>query len=205
MASADKHLILGDKMKAFVIAFLFLVCGAFGSAQDAGSKTLGEIKQWRLSTSHGEIDFKLSSALNASNGGTVLSLSPIGNSKPTTSEEAELLRRVLHEMSTLHYDPTKLQMISTWLQNSVFQDGVGNAVFRSGKWKSCVGRKYCYQAEGVANQFLASIDAFKDFDAVLHEYGLRRKAVSVDDMAVGNTAGQIVCQGLIVISLEKEK
>lgn len=205
VASTDKHSVLGDKMKVFVIVYAFVVCSSFGLAQNEGSKTLREIKKWQLSTPHGDVSLKLSSAPNGSDRHTVLSLEPIGDFKPTTSEEAELLGRVLHEMSSLQYDPSQLEMISTWLQNSELQEGVANAVFHSGKWRSCAGRKYCYQAEGVANQFLTSVGAFKEFDTILHEYGLRRKVVRVDDLAVGEKAGQILCQGMIVISIEKKK
>jgi hypothetical protein len=205
MASTNERSLLGDKMKVFVIICMLVVCSSCGLAQDEGTKTLGEIKHWRMSTPHGEIILKLSSAPNSNDRRTVLSLEPLGDSKPTTNEEAELLRQVLHEASSLQYDASKLEMISTWLQNSEFQEGVEQAVAHSDKWKSCAGRKYCYQAEGVANQFLKSVNAFKEFDTILHEYGLKRKAARVDDMAVGDKTGKVVCQGLIVISLEQEK
>jgi hypothetical protein len=96
-------------------------------------------------------------------------------------------------------------MISTSLQNSEFRAGIQREVFQSGIWKSCTGLKYCHQAERVADQFLSSVDAFREFDAILHEYGLRRKAVEVDDMGVGAKSGNVLCEGLIVISVEKEK
>jgi hypothetical protein len=191
-------------MKVFVIACMLVICSSFGLGQDEGTKTLGEVKQWRMSTPHGDVSFKLSSAPSGKETHTVLSLEPSGDSKPTTGEEEDLLRQVLHDMAEHHYDPSKLVMISTWLQNSEFQEGVEHAVFESGRWKSCLGRKYCYQAEITANHFLSSVDAFKGFDAVLHEYGLRRKAVRVDDMGVGARTGGVLCQGLVVISLEQQ-
>jgi hypothetical protein len=133
-----------------------------------------------------------------------MSFDPEDDITPSAAEEAELLRQVLHDISSLGYNPSKLQMITTWLQNSEVRDQVEQAVFESGEWKSCRGRKYCYQAEHVTNQFLSSVDAFKEFDVPLREYGLRRKAVHVDDMAVGEKGKRVFCQGLLVISLESE-
>jgi hypothetical protein len=191
-------------MKAFVIFSMLFLCSSLGLGQHEGTKTLGEIEQWRLSTPHGDVRLKLSNVPSGSDTRTVLSLEPFGGSKPTTGEEEALLRQVLHDMTEHGYDPGKLLMISTWLQNSEFQDGVEHAVSESVNWKSCLGRKYCYKAEIAANHFLSSVDAFKGFDAVLHEYRLRRKAVRVDDMGVGSKAGGVLCQGLVVISLERE-
>jgi hypothetical protein len=76
---------------------------------------------------------------------------------------------------------------------------------KSGKWKSCIGRKYCQQVEPVAVQYLHSIDAFKELDPVLREYGLKRKSIHVDEMGVGMEAGRVLCGGLMFIVLEKEK
>jgi hypothetical protein len=190
-------------MKAFVIVSMLFLCSSLGLGQSEETKTLGEIKQWRLSTPHGDVRFKLSNVPSGSGTRTVLSVEPFDESKPTTAEEEVLLRQVLHDMTEHGYDPGKLLMISTWLQNSEFQDGVEHAVSESVNWKSCLGRKYCYKAEIAANHFLSSVDAFKGFDAALHEFGLRRKAVRVDDMGVGNKAGGVLCQGLVVISLER--
>lgn len=205
MARTDKRSVLEDKLKTALIACVLLICSPFLRAQNAGPHSLGEIKRWRFHLENGEIDIKLSGSLSNKNDHTVLSLEPDGGSRPTVSEEAGLLRQVLREMSSLRYDTSNLQMISTWLQNSEFLEGVEREVFKSGKWKSCTGRKYCYEAEGVADQFLNFVNAFKEFDAILQEYGLRRKAVHMDDMGVGMKNGQILCSGLIVISLEKGK
>ena len=76
---------------------------------------------------------------------------------------------------------------------------------KSGAWRSCRGYKYCHKAEGLANQFLESVDAFKTFDEILRPYGLRRKWVHIDDMGVGERAGQVSCNGLIVIAIEKRR
>jgi hypothetical protein len=192
-------------MNAFMFTCILLAYALFATAQSGGANTLGQIKRWRLPTPHGEVGIKLSSAPGAGGSHTVLSLDPDGNSVPTAREEADLLRPVLTEMSSLQYDPKNMEMISTWLQNSEYRDGVAGAVFQSGKWKSCSGFKYCHQAEGVADQYLSSIDAFKEFNTILHEYGLRIKAVRVDDMATATKAGKLLCEGLLVISLEKEK
>jgi hypothetical protein len=205
VARTKKRFVLGETMKAIIIAWMILVVSCLFAAQGEQPPTLGEVKQWRLHTEHGDVDIKLSSHPKGSNSHTVLSLAPNGDSIPTASEEAGLLRQVLHDMSSLQCDPTKLEMISTWLQNSEYRDGIEHAVFQSGKWKSCVGRKYCYQAEHVADLFLSSVDAFKEFDTTLLEYGLKRKTIHVDDMAVAAKGGGVLCQGLIVISLEHEK
>jgi hypothetical protein len=200
MGFADRNALLGDKMKAVLIVCVLVLCPSCVIAQDG--KSLGEIKQWRLHSEHADVDVRLS---RASNLNYVLSLAPEGKALLTVAEEANLLRQVTHDMTELRYEPSKLEMISTWLQNSEFQEGVERAIFQSPKWKSCLGRKYCYEAESVANHFLLSVDAFKEFDAVLHEYGLKRKTVRVDDMAVGTRAGGVLCQGLIVIALEKKR
>jgi hypothetical protein len=108
-------------------------------------------------------------------------------------------------MPSLGYDPHNLEMISAWLQDSVFEEGVERAVQKSGRWKGCLRQKYCHDAEGVADQYMLSINAFSEMDAVLHEYGLKRKAVRLDDMGVGTKGSHVLCDGLIVVSLDKEK
>ncbi len=187
---------------------IFLAWSPFLGVQTEGLHTLGEIKQWRLHVQHGEVDVKLTTLdlaapPNDRTGRTVLSLEPVGNSVPTVSEEAALFRQVMHEMPALGYDPSNLETVVTSLQNSEFLEGVESAVFKSGKWKSCIGTKYCYQAKGAAEQFLTSADAFKEFDTVLQTYGLRRKAVWIDEMGVGVAAGRVVCSGLLFIPIEK--
>lgn len=135
--------------------------------------------------------------------GSVLSIRVEGDSKVKTSEEVEPLRQVLGEMSRLNYPPQNLEMISTWLQHSEYQNGIDSAVLRSGSAKGCNRTKYCHEAESTANQFLKSVNAFKEFDSVLSEYGLKRKSVNVDDIALGVSSGQINSSGLIVVVLEK--
>jgi hypothetical protein len=109
--------------------------------------------------------------------------------------------QALDEMSSLGYDPRKTAMISTWLQNTEYREGVERSVAGSGKWASCVRRKYCHEAEVVANHYLESVDAFKRFDDVLRVHGLVRRSVRIDDMGVGRQSGGISCSGLVVIAL----
>jgi hypothetical protein len=184
---------------------LLLASYCFAVAQADGTHTLGEIKQWQFQVRDGKVGVKLTAALEKPSGRTVLTLKPEGELKPTVSEEAELLRRVLRDMPSLGYDPSNLEMISTWLQGSGFEEGVEQAVQHSGRWKACLGRKYCHAAEGVADQYMLSINAFNEMDAVLHEYGLKRKAARLDDMAVAMKSGRVLCDGLIVIPLDKKK
>jgi hypothetical protein len=194
-----------NAMRALIIAWMILTVPALLGAWSERPSTLEVIKQWHLHTDHGDVRVKLTSASRRGNGHTVLSLEPEGDSMPTAGEEAGLLQGVLNEMSSLQHDPSQLGMISTWLQNSEFRGGIEDAISQSGKSESCAGLKYCHQAELVADQFLSSVDAFKEFDTVLKEYGLRRKAIHVDDLAVGRNSGRVLCQGLIVISLENAK
>jgi hypothetical protein len=167
--------------------------------------TLGEIKEWQFQVRDGKVGMKLTATLEKPSGRTVLTLKPEGELNATVGEEAELLRRVLREMPSLGYDPHNLEMISTWLQDSVFEEGVEQAVHKSGRWKGYLRQKYCHEAEGVADQYMLSINAFSEMDAVLHEYGLKRKTVRLDDMAVAMKGSHVLCDGLIVISLDKEK
>ena len=150
----------------------------------------------------GKITLKLtSSRATTSKGGTVLSFESEEGSVVSTDEEAHLLAQALDEMSSLGYDPRKTEMISTWLQNTEYREGVERSVAESGKWKSCVGRKYCHEPEVVANRYLESVDAFKRFDDVLCAHGLVRRSVRVDDMGLGRQSGGVSCSGLIVIAL----
>ncbi len=190
-------------MRAALIVCALLACSS-AIAQDDGPRSLGEIKQWQFHVQDNEVNMRLSASLKSPRS-SVLSVRSEGDSKLRAAAEVDLLRQVLREMSSLGYSPRNLEMISTWLRNSEYREGVEEAVLKSGTWKACTGFKYCHQAEGVADQFLKSVDAFKEFDGVLREYGLRRKSIHVDDMGVGMKAEHIHCAGLIVISLEKEK
>ena|SRR5947209_4812999 len=192
-------------MKPCFIAFIFAVCTVPGLSRAQEMNTLGKISQWRLNTAHGDVNLKLSNVTPRNETHLLLSLEPSGDSQPTSKEEEPLLRRVFYEMTQRGYDPSRLVTISTWLQNSEFKYGVEHAVSESGKWKSCLGRKYCYAAEVAANNFLSAADAFKAFDTVLHEYGLKRKTVRVDGLGIEAKDRGVLCQGLIVISLELEK
>lgn len=190
-------------MKAALIVCALLVCSSV-LAQDNRARTLGEIKQWQFHVQNHEVDMQLSASVKEPTG-SVLFIKPERGSRVRTAEEVDPLGQVLREMSALGYPPHNLKMISTGLRNSEYKEGVEEAVLKSGTWKACTGLKYCHQAEGVANQFLRSVNAFKEFDSVLHEYGLKRKSIHMDDMGVGVRAGQVHCAGLIVISLEKEE
>lgn len=192
-------------MKSCVVVWMIFVCSSVFGAQSSKSRTLGEVKEWHLKSSHGEITFRLSARPNSIDGRTALSLEPDDDAVPSTREEADLLAQVLGEMPSLGYDPRKLEMISTWLQNTEYRNGIQNAVAKSGTWKSCTGQKYCYQAETVADHHLESVDAFKAFDSALHSYGLVRKSVRIDDMGVGRGSDGVSCSGLVVIALEKKE
>lgn len=189
-------------MSTFLTMWLVLVVSCLSARQAKPLPTLGEMKQWRLSTERCDVRIKLSRAVKD---GTVLSIEPDGDCMLTVRDETRVLRQVLSEMSFLGHNPSKLQMISTWLRNSEFRASVEDAVFRSGIWKACVGRKYCPQAEEVANGYLSSVLAFREFDTVLGHYGVSIRAIRVDTMAVAARDGRIVCSGLLVISLKRGK
>lgn len=180
-----------------VIAFASLV-----GAQTTSSHTNGAIMEWHLNSQHGSITFKL---LTNPNGSTVLVLEPKDRSIPDVREEADLLKQVLNEMASSGYDPQKIEMINTWLQNTEYQEGVEHFLVKSGEWKSCVGRKYCHKEEVIADKYLKSINAFKSFDDVLQTHGLVRRSVRVDDMGVGQKSDRISCSGLVVIALNSKK
>jgi len=204
VASTDERSVLEGKLKIALVGCLLLACAPFVRSQSRELLTLDEAKRWHFNIQNHEIDVSLFKP-DKVNHNTTLSLKVHDRFKPTASEEANLLRQVLREMPSLGYDPKNLGRINTWLQQSEFLEGVEDAVSKSGIWKSCTGHMYCYQAQGVADQFLSSVDAFKEFDAVLHEYGLRGNTIHVDGMGVGMKDGQILCSGLIIIYLEKEK
>jgi len=203
------------------VRFAFSMALAFAhllGAQGKNLKTLDEIKQWRFDVQHGAINFKLSSYTHGERPrNMVLSMDLAVDSTAITSEEADLLRRVLQEIPSLGYEPRRLKMITASSDESELRGGINLAITRSGKWRSCVGLKYCYEAQKVADQFLKSVDAYKEFDDVLQRYGLKRKRVSMDDMACatvselgsasrsdGGEPNTISCSGLILIELEKE-
>ncbi len=195
-------------MKTSLIACMFLICSQFTWAQADKPLTFGDVKRWQFKVADQEIRVTLNVHpvnVTSNRAVSVLVVEPVGDFRPRVSEEVKLLQIVLREMSSLQHDPSNLVMINTWLRTSEYREGVEAAVLKSGTWKACTGLKYCRQAEGVADQFLKSVDAFKEFDGVLREYGLRRKGIHVDDMGVGMKAEHIHCAGLIVISLEKEK
>lgn len=190
-------------MRTSIVIGIIFICSCVLAAQSSNSRSLGEIKEWQLKSPHGDITIKLSARPHSNDSHMVLSIEPEDGSIPPASEEANLLARVLDEMPSLGYDPRKLEMISTWLQNTEYRQGVQRSLIKSRKWKSCVGQKYCREAGAVADQYLASIDAFKPLDDVLRAHGLMRRSVTIDDMGVGTESGRVSCSGLIVIALGK--
>ena len=203
MACSHQFTILGGQLRDALIACVFLACSLV-LAQDNGPRARGEIKRWQFSIQNHGVDMQLSASVKEP-AGSVLTIRPESNANVKSVEEVQSLRQVLSEMSALGYPSQKLGMISTGLQNSEYREGVEEVVLKSGTWKDCTRTKYCHEAEGVADQFLQSVGAFKEYDGVLHEYGLKRKNIHVGDMGVGTTAGRVQCSGVIVISLEKEK
>ena len=201
MAETYKFFILGDPMKPLVVVWMLLAALSVLGAQPEPSPSLGEIKQWHMKARDGEVSLKLTSRPNQSVGYTVLSLGSDDAIVPTNDEQAHFLGQVLDEMPSLGYDPRKVEMISVWLKNTAYREGVQHSLEKSGKWKMCVGRKYCHEAEAVANQYLQSVDAFKSLDGVLGAHGLTRRTVQIDDMGVSRSSGNVSCSGLIIIAL----
>jgi hypothetical protein len=189
-------------MKLFLIICMLFAGSSFLKPQDTEYKTVNEIKRWHLRSLHAKAFLVLSKGDSES---TRLSLETEDDSRLTTGEQADLLRQVLQDKSSPQTDPGKLNTISIWIRESEFQEGIEHALFQSGNWKTCIGRKYCYQLEGLADHFLLSIDAFKAFDPILQQFGLRRKGVSVDGLEVSDKLGQVHCSGLIFVALERRK
>jgi hypothetical protein len=161
----------------FVLSVALVFTPVFG-VQNESLKTIDEIKQWHFDIQHGRVNVKLSSYAHGGRPqNTVLSLSLVGtDSAATISEEADLLRKVFGEMPSLGYAPRNLQMISAPLDESELRAGINLAVAKSEKWQTCIGRKYCYEAQKVANESLKSSNAYWQLDSVLGSYGLKRKA-----------------------------
>lgn len=183
---------------------LMLLC-----QQDSELKTMGEVKRWRFILQQREMDVKLS-VLPMPNvtSRAVVSFEPAGDLRVTVSEQANLLRSVLQEMPLLGYNPAILESIPTALRTSEFEEGIVVAVTKAGIARSCDRKKYCHEAQPAANQFLRSIDAFKELDPVLHSFGLRRKGVFVDDLACSSKSGtnqQVRCDGLIFVVVERSR
>lgn len=184
-------------MKTYLLYVMIIVCSGLLIAQSPRP-----IKEWYSKNADSEITLKLWSAhSNTEKGGISLSFDSDNSVKESTAEEVRLLGQALDEMPSLGYDPHQTRIVTIWLQNTQYQAGVGRAIAGSGKWKHCVGRKYCHEAEVIADQYLKSVDAFKWLDPVLSAHGLARDSVRVDDMGVGGEAGRISCSGLIVIAL----
>lgn len=203
-------------MKSRILAPLcvFLASVPFLGMQADHLKRMDEVKEWRFETPQGNVEVRLSSyAAMGKPSNTVLSFEAEGtNSKPTTHELTRLLGSALKEMPSRGYDPSKLVMISAWPQDSELQAGINHAVEQSGIWPSCIRRKYCYQAQAVADRYLASVNAYKDFDDVLRLYGLHRTKVSTDDMACGGATNsdskshapvKVSCVGMVHIFVER--
>ena len=196
---------LRASMKSVINMWMVIGCVSLFGTQTSSSHTSGEIKEWHLSSQHGFITFKLFAIPNAIHGNTVLVLEPEGHSMPGVLEEAALLKQVLNAMTSHGYDPQKMATINTWLQNTEYQEGVEHSLVESGGWKSCVGRKYCHEAEVIANRYLKSINAFKSFDDVLQAHGLVKRSIKIDDMGIGRKSGRISCSGLVIITLNSKK
>jgi len=217
MASAYECLVLGGKMKPIFVLWLALIFSPLLGAQNDNLKTIDEIKQWNFPVQRGRVEIDLSSYAHAGRPrNTALSLRLVGaESAVTTREEADLLGRVLQEMPSLGYDPRDLEMITTSSDESELREGINLAVTKSGKWRSCIGRKYCYEAQKVADQFLKSVNAYKEFDDTLEQYHLKRTRVTTDDVActVPRAASaprndtreeiKVSCGGMIDIAIER--
>jgi hypothetical protein len=200
-------------LSALIIA-TSLAFGAAVGAQSQQLKTLDEIKTWHLPVQGGWMNLKLSSYEDAGRPqDTVLSLeyedAPFSIK---AQEQAELLSRVLREMPALGYKADHLSMISFSSDGTDIEGDANLLVAKSGKWKGCLRRKYCYEAQRIINQFLTTSDAFKEFDTTLSAYGLRRRSVFIDEVVcapesnagprnapVGSSA--LSCGGWIFIDL----
>lgn len=190
-------------MTATVLLCIALTCVASFGGQRETLRSLGEVKKWTFDLDSGDVTVKLSRVQDGTRKRLALSLEPQAESTPKVTQEAEFLRQVLDDMASLGHNAGELTMITTWLQNSEYRDGVERAVTSSGVWRSCGRRKYCHEAEPVANRYLENVGAFSAFDAILAAHGLRRRSVRVDDMAVGEKSSRVLCSGSIVIALER--
>ena len=192
-------------MKRLLITWVCFSIISLLTQQSEPLRAMSQIKEWLLHTNHGNVFIELSRN-DSVNGGafSVLLLKPEGESAPTVAEESALLSQILKEMVSQGYDLRSLTYIVTSLRKSEYRNGVVDAVFKSGIWKSCEKQKYCHEAEPIANKYLLSINAFNEFDAAISEYGLKMKSVKVEDMTLKEQDNRITCGGLMRIYLERK-
>jgi hypothetical protein len=163
------------------------------------------VKTWHMTNVHGDITLELELFSYEKNGETTLHFKSEGESIQPTSDELRLLGQALDEMPALGYDTRKIVSITIFLQRSEYQPGVEHVVAESMKWKSCIGMKYCHEAEPIADRYLRSVDAFNSFDDALRAHGIVRRSFHVDDMGLGERLGKIFCDGLIFIFLSQSE
>ena len=169
-------------------------------------KTMDEVRQWSVDVPKGSLTLTLSSyAHSGKPDDTVLRvhLTPVSESVASCDLVAPIAE-VLKQMPKLGYDPARLVMISTPLQESEYKDGVNRAVQESGVWKQkgCIGAKYCHSAEPVVKRYLESASAYNDLDSTFAAVGLQRLKIFADDVACSKEAGTTIrvgCDGLIFI------
>ena len=216
---------------------LKMLCSAFSlvmliscASQAQLTSVLRQETEWRFHVQNGEIGVRLSYLPAPQNSRekqhfsslSIWAIEPIplppDTKLPSVQEEAEVLSKVLKAMLSLGYDLHSLERINTPLSLSELGEGANKVVAKTDLWKVCSQKKHCQEAAGVINQYLKSVNAYKEFDEVLRPYGLTSKLSGVDEPDVwkeedSQGASQnktpksikIVCDGLIEIAVEKQQ
>jgi len=183
-----------------------------------GGFTLDEVGRWSIPIGHKNIEAVLES-MDYSQGKLVsLRFNATETVRLDSKEEVSLAERVMEIISRSNFEPNRINKITIPLQNTNYERSITSQIVDSKIVDACLERKYCYQAQFVANKHLKSIKAFNNISRVLLRYGLVIKSVTIEDVAVslrpsagGREAYQaaakdtVHCGGIVVIETVKAK
>jgi hypothetical protein len=179
-------------MNRIVVCVLFAIVQSVG-AQEQNPGAFKVVKEWHFLSQRGEVRAKLIAYMHSFHPPIYPSLSfeaPNAEGAPSTREEAGFLGEILRAMPALGYDPKSLEEISISIEDSELGEDIDTMLAKQGRWRSCIGRKYCQEAESEIDKFLRAGDAFKEFDGALMSFGLFRQSVLASDVTVGPLANQ---------------
>lgn len=172
------------KYKAiFWIIVVVILQGGQKLAHGAGF-TLHEIGRWNISINHESIEAVLEHIDYVQGNIVTLRVSAAGALQLDSREELSVVEHALEAISRSNFEPSRINKITIPLQNTSYERGVTSRIIDSKLVDACLERKYCYQAQLVANDYFKSIKAFDNLSGVLLEYGLVIKSVTIEDVAV---------------------
>ena len=209
------------KVRLIVLCLASVLVQSIEAQEHVPRAGLGKVKEWLFHSQNGEVRVTLTAHMTAFQPPVFTSLSfdaQKTESAPTIREEAEFLGVVFREMPSLGYSPLSIRTITLSIRESELRGRIEQAIVNSGKWRSCLGLKYCSEAQVVVDEFLRSENAYRQFDGVLQQFGLTRKKVRADDVTVSLPSGsqldgerhskltpQVSCWGQIVIDVDLTK